>query len=225
MATYVLVHGAWHGGWCWRAVAERLRAAGHTVHTPTLTGLGERSHLVTPTTGLRTHVDDLWGVMRYEDLRDVVLVGHSYAGFVVRETADRMPDRVARLVLVDGWAGRDGESFDDRSPEYFRTWVERATTDGLVRPPRPVGIGVTDPATGEWLARLLTPQPRYSFAEPTRLTGAVDDIACRAIVCTPSGIPYTDWAREFGWPTTDLATGHDAMITAPEELAKLLAEE
>ncbi|HEX6498909.1 MAG TPA: alpha/beta fold hydrolase [Micromonosporaceae bacterium] len=224
MATYVLVHGAWHGGWCWRAVADRLRGAGHVVFTPTLTGLGERSHLVTPGTGLRTHVEDVCGVLRYEDLRDVVLVGHSYAGFVVREAADRMPDRVARLVMVDGWAGRDGESLDDRAPEYFRAWVDTATVDGLIRPPRPSAVGVTEPDVAAWLTGLLTPQPRYTFAEPTRLTGAVDDLPCRAVLCTPAGIPFADWAREFGWSCVDLATGHDAMITAPDALTRLLAE-
>ena len=119
-------------------VATRLRGAGHEVHTPTLTGLGERGHLAGPEIGLRTQTNDLLGLLRYEDLRDVVLVGHSYAGLVVREAADRMPERVARITLVDAWAGRDGQSLDDLAPGFFRDWVEPATVDGLIpAAPRP----------------------------------------------------------------------------------------
>jgi pimeloyl-ACP methyl ester carboxylesterase len=225
MATYVLVHGAWHGGWCWRQVAARLREAGHEVHTPTLTGLGERAHLAGPGIGLRTHVQDILGLLRLEDLHDVVLVGHSYAGLVVREAADRMPERVSRMVLVDAWAGRDGESLDDRAPEFFRRWVESVTADGLLATPPPAMVGVTDPDQVAWLAARLTPQPRLTFSEPTRLTGAVDAIACRAVLCTPGGpMPFAQLADEHGWPTTVLDVGHDAMVTAPRELADILLE-
>ncbi|TQF04962.1 alpha/beta hydrolase [Kitasatospora acidiphila] len=224
MATFVLVHGAWHGGWCWRRVADRLRAAGHRVFTPTLTGLGERAHLRSAGTGLSTHVADVCGVLRYEELRDVVLVGHSYAGFVVREAADRMPERVGRLVMVDAWAGRDGESFYDRAPERFRQWLDAATEGEVLRVPNPAAVGVTDPATAAWLEPLLTPQPRRTFSEPTRLTGAVEEIPCRAVLCVPARLPFAATATEFGWEQVELATGHDAMLTAPEELARLLLE-
>lgn len=226
MATYVLVHGAWHGGWCWQQVAARLREAGHEVRTPTLTGLGERAHLAQPGIGLRTHVDDILGVLRYEDLHDVVLVGHSYAGLVVRESADRMPERVSRLVMVDAWAGRDGESLDDLAPEFFRRWVESVTADGLLAAPPPAMVGVTDPGQVAWLAGRLTPQPRLTFSEATRLTGAVDPIACRAVLCTPGGpMPFARLAEEHGWPVTVLDVGHDAMVTAPRELADILLED
>ena len=226
MTTYVLVHGAWHGGWCWRQVSVRLREAGHEVHTPTLTGLGERAHLAGPGVDLRTHVDDLLGLLRYEDLHDVVLVGHSYAGLVVREAADRMPGRVSRIVLVDAWAGRNGESLDDLAPEPFRAWVASATADGLVATPPPAMVGVTDPDQVAWLTARLTPQPRLTFSEPTRLTGAVDAIACRAVLCTPGGpMPFARLAGEHGWPATVLDVGHDAMITAPRELADILLKD
>lgn len=223
MAEYVLVHGAWHGGWCWQHVARRLREAGHQVFTPTLTGLGERAHLLTPQVGLRTHVEDIVGVLRYEDLRRAVLVGHSYAGLVVREVADRMPDRIARIVLVDGWAGRDGESMDSRAPDWFRSWVDSATDSSVIAAPSASSVGVSDPDDVAWLESRMTPQPRRTFSEPTRLTGAVDALACRAVICAPGGgLPFAEWAQEFGWDQTKLESGHDAMVTAPAELADIL---
>lgn len=226
MATYVLVHGAWHGGWCWRFVADRLRKAGHQVFTPTLTGLGERAHLLTADIGLRTHVDDIVGVLRSEDLRDVVLVGHSYAGFVVREVADRMPERIARLVLVDAWAGRDGESLRDRAPEFFLNWIDSVTNDGAIPVAPPATVGVVEPDQVAWLESSLTPHPHRTFSDPTRLSGAVDAIPCRAVLCTPDGpMPFPQFAKEFGWDTTELEVGHDAMVTAPEALTKILLKD
>jgi pimeloyl-ACP methyl ester carboxylesterase len=226
MTAYVLVHGAWHGGWCWRRTAELLRMAGHEVHAPTLTGLGERSHLVGPEIGLRTHVDDLLGVLTYEDLRDVVLVGHSYAGLVVREAADRMPERVSRITLVDAWAGQDGQSLEDLAPGFFRDWIESVTVDGLIPPSPAAAVGVTEPDQVAWLEARLTPHPRQTFSEPTRLSGAVDAIDCRAVLCSPYGpMPFPHLAEENGWESTVLHAGHDAMVTAPEALAEILLQD
>lgn len=223
MADYVLVHGAWHGGWCWRRVADRLRSAGHQVFTPTLTGLGERAHLCGPEVGLRTHVDDIVGVLRCEELRDVILVGHSYSGFAVREAADRMADRVRRIVLVDGWAGPDGESMDSRSPDWFLDWVNSVTTDGVITVPPASLMGVTGEADAAWVERLMTPHPRLTFSEPTRLSGAVAGIPGLAVVTAPGvGIPYAEWAAESGWDHTVIESGHDAMITAPAALTSIL---
>jgi pimeloyl-ACP methyl ester carboxylesterase len=224
MTTCVLVHGAWHGGWCWQGVANPLRAAGHDVLTPTLTGLAERAHLFRPDIGLRTHVDDVVELLRHEDLRDVVLVGHSYAGLVVREAVDREPDRVARITLVDAWVGHDGQSMD--SLALFRNWIVSATTDGGIAVPPASAVGVTEPDDVAWVESRLTPQPRRTFSEPTNLTGAVDAIPSRAVLCTPPGpIPFGAWAAEFGWKTAELESGHDAMITAPAALAGLLLED
>ena len=108
--TYVLVHGAWHGGWCWRRVAPLLAAAGHRVLVPTLTGLGERAHLLTPETGLSTFARDVMAVIEAEEAEDVVLVGHSFGGVVVSMVADRMAERIARLVYLDATVLRSGES-------------------------------------------------------------------------------------------------------------------
>lgn len=226
MATYVLVHGAWHGAWCWLDVADPLRKAGQDVLTPTLTGLGEKAHLFTPEIGLRTHVDDVVGLLREEQLHDVVLVGHSYAGLVVREAADREAERVARIILVDGWAGRDGESMDSLAPERFHRWIESTTTDGAIAAPPASAVGVTDPELAAQLEPRLTRQPRRTFAEPTVLTGAVDAIPCRAVICTPPGfIPFGRWAADLGFATAEIESGHDAMITAPKALSDLLLED
>uniref|UniRef100_A0AAU1M3Q5 Alpha/beta hydrolase n=1 Tax=Streptomyces sp. NBC_00148 TaxID=2903626 RepID=A0AAU1M3Q5_9ACTN len=226
MTTYVLVHGAWHGGWCWRRAADLLRRAGHEVHVPTLTGLGERAHLLGVEIGLRTHVDDLLGVLTYEDLRNVVLVGHSYAGLVVREAADRMPERVSRITMVDGWAGQDGQSLEDLVPDFFRDWIGSTTVDGLIPPPPAATLGVTKPDQVAWLETRLTPHPRRTFSEPTRLSGAVDAIGCRAVLCSPGGpMPFPDLAEKNGWESTVLDVGHAAMLTAPQALADILLQD
>jgi pimeloyl-ACP methyl ester carboxylesterase len=224
MSTYVLVHGAWHGGWCWERVATDLRERGHDVRTPTLTGLGERSSLAGPDVGLRTHVDDVVDLLLVEDLRDVVLVGHSYAGFVVREVADRLPERIAKVVLVDAWLGRNGDSMESRAPAWFRGWLEANTSDGLIAVPPPASVGVSDPGDVAWLESLLTPQPSRTFSDATVLTGAVDEVECHAIVCSPgNGIPFAAWARDVGCDPVEVASGHDVMIAAPKELSRLLA--
>jgi pimeloyl-ACP methyl ester carboxylesterase len=223
LSTYVLVHGAWHGGWCWERVATALRERGHDVHTPTLTGLGGRSALAGPDVGLRTHVNDLWNLLVVEDLHDVILVGHSYAGFVVREVADRVPERIAKIVLVDAWLGRDGESMESRAPEWFLNWLKANTSGGLIAVPPAASVGVSEPCDVAWVESLLTPQPSRTFSDATVLTGAVDEVECQAIICRPgNGIPFAEWARELGCDPVEIASGHDAMITAPKELLRVL---
>lgn len=224
MSTYVLVHGAWHGGWCWDRVASRLRQGGHDVHAPTLSGMGIDDSSAGSDVGLRTHVDDDVHLLLAEDLRDDVLVGHSYAGYVVREAADRLPERVSRLVLVDAWVGNDGDSLESRAPEWFRDWLDQGTSGGLITTPPASAVGITDPDDVAWIEPLLRPQPRLTFSEPTRLGGAVESIPCEAIVCTPgNGMPFATWAQDFGWPVTEIASGHDVMVTAPEDLVRALA--
>jgi pimeloyl-ACP methyl ester carboxylesterase len=220
VSTFVLIHGAWYGGWCWERVAQRITDAGHRVYTPTLSGLGDRAHLSSPEVGLRTHVDDVLEVLIENDLQDVVLVGHSYGGLVVREAADRRPEAVKELVLVDAWAGRDGDSLESLAPAFFTAWIDASTTDGRIATPPASTVGVTDPEQAAWIEARLTPQPRRTFAQPTRLTGAVDGIPCRAIVCAPGGpMPFASFAKDFGWPITEITSGHDVMTLAPDELA------
>ncbi|MTD52570.1 alpha/beta hydrolase [Amycolatopsis pithecellobii] len=229
MSTFVLLHGAWHGGWVWARVAPRLRAAGHEVHTPTLTGVSDRAHLLTPSVGLATHIEDVTALLEAYDARDVVLVGHSYAGQVVTGVADRVPDRLTRRIYLDAFVGDDGEAAIDLQPRpvagHYRESVAGPGFGWLI-PVRSLQVlGVTRQTDVDWLSARLTPHPWRTYTEPLRLTGAADEVPAAFIECT-------DWMRVFRahaeraaarrWPVFPLATGHEAMVTAPTELADLL---
>jgi pimeloyl-ACP methyl ester carboxylesterase len=230
MSTFVLIHGAWHGGWCWDRVAPALRNAGHEVHAPTLTGLSERAHLLTPLVGLETHVED---VVRLIDVLglNVVLVGHSYAGQVVTAVADRRPQAVARRVYLDAFVGSDGEAARDLLPETVEHhWSQSAEEQGFgwLVPVRKLSVlGVTEQADLDWLSPRLTPHPWKTYTDPLQLTGAVDGVPAAFVECTSWMRVFAgqaDRARERGWPVHEIETGHEAMVTAPEELAGVLLE-
>lgn len=231
MSTIVLVHGAWHGGWVWQRVVPALRAAGHEVHTPTLTGLSDRAHLLDPRIGLSAHVHDVVALIEAYDADDVVLVGHSYAGLVVTGVADRIPERVRMRIHLDAFVGDDGDAAIDLLPPtvagHYRESVA-GTGFGWLIPVRPLErLGVTDRADVEWLVPRLSPHPWLSYTEALRLTGRGEQVPATYVECT-------DWMRVFaaqaekacarGWPTHTIATGHEAMVTAPDELAALLLE-
>ncbi|MGH9211320.1 MAG: alpha/beta fold hydrolase [Acidimicrobiales bacterium] len=225
----VLVHGAWHGAWCWQRVERLLSPTGVEVTTPTLTGLGDRSHLVSPQVGLSTHVEDIIEHLERHDLDHVVLVGHSYAGFVVREAADRVPERIRVVGLLDAWFGNDGESLASRAPQWFNdAMTESATTNGfgwLIPPPAPELVGVTDPNDAACLVARLTPHPYRTFTDTTRLSGKVDAIPHRAAVCADNiGLPFIDWATTVDRDPIIIPRGHDAMIIEPQAVADFIAD-
>lgn len=230
MATFVLVHGAWHGGWCWRTLAPLLRAAGHNVLTPTLTGLGERAHLAGPAVDLELHVRDVLAVLEVEDLREVVLVGHSYGGIVATVVADRAPERLARLIYLDAPVPRDGQSgLDLITPTQVADFQARvAAGDGWRFPPNsPAALGLDDPADAAWAGQRLTPQPLATFSQPVRLTGAGASVARAYIFCAPPRpgsrlAEFAAEARAAGWAYAEITAGHDAMISAPAALAAAL---
>lgn len=231
-SVFVLVHGGWHGGWCWREVAARLRALGHEVHAPTLSGLGDRAHLREPLgdrLGLHTHVGDVAALLVAEDLHEVVLVGHSYAGLVIEGVADRVPDRVARLVHLDSFVPDSGRSLFDLLPPQRREFYESRVQDGAVDPPPVAALGITDPATAERVAQRLTPQPLRTFTDALTLTGSAQRVPRCFVRCTegplvPSFAPFAQRARsDPAWDQRDLHSGHDAMLIVPDELADLLA--
>lgn len=231
MSTFVLVHGAWHGGWCWDRVTPMLRAAGHVVHTPTLTGLSERAHLLSPQVGLDTHAEDVVRLLDILDLRDVVLVGHSYAGQIITAVADRRPARIAQRVHLDAFVGTDGEAARDLLPETVaRHWAEAAAGPGLgwLVPARSLSVlGVTEQTDLDWLTPRLTPHPWKTYTDPLRLTGAAENIPGAFVECTNWMRVFrtqADRARDLGWPVHELDTGHEAMVTAPKALTDVLLD-
>lgn len=221
--TYVLVHGAWHGGWCWRKVTPLLTASGHLVHTPTLTGLGERSHLLTPDVGLETHVKDVTALFEYEDLRNTILVGHSYGGMVVAGAAPSLVERLSAVVYLDAFLPDNGKA--------LRDYVSLNVPEGVWRlpvPGKPPRFGVKEPADIEWMEARLTDQPLKAMTEPVRISA---DISTRVphtfILCTKANqfAAAAERAKQRGFKYREMLTaGHDAMISQPKELAKLLLE-
>jgi pimeloyl-ACP methyl ester carboxylesterase len=229
---FVLVHGAWHGGWCWRRVARVLRDAGHEVFTPTLTGFGERAHLLSADIGPDTLVQDVVAVLDNEELTDVVLVGHSFGALVSLAVAERVPDRVRRVVLLDGLVVEAGEpAFAGLPPESAAARTDAAEASGGVAFPPPGGaaFGLTRPEDIAWVDRRLTPHPLRTYAEPFPLRAPLGDSRpVTYVACTDPAYPAIHSAhaiaRREGWELRELAAGHDAMISAPEATAALLMD-
>ncbi|MDQ0585389.1 alpha/beta hydrolase [Streptomyces rishiriensis] len=237
MTTYLLVHGAWHSGQCWERVVPLLASAGHRVVAPSLTGYGDKAHLLSAEVGLDTHVDDIVDLIAAEDLTDVVLVGHSYAGLVISSAANRVPDRIAHLVYLDAMVPKDGESAADVMP-VTRVLIDLAEKSGsgwrvppLPELPPPSGLfGVTDPADVAWLRSMLSDQPVRSLQQPVRLDNAalrtIPQTHIHCVVGNPEGFDRrpVHATQPNGAPAQvwELATGHDCMITMPAELTELL---
>jgi pimeloyl-ACP methyl ester carboxylesterase len=225
MATFVLVHGAWHGGWSWQPVAARLAAKGHTVYRPTLTGLGDRAHLISRDVDLATHIQDITSMLRFEDLHDVVLVGHSYAGMVITGVAAEVPERIARLVYYDAFVPDDGDCALDLLPahvaEHFVAQAE-AEGDGWLMPRRPLErLGVRDPEAKAWLQGRMVEHPLATYAAKLCVRPETRQLPSSYISCT-------DWtrvlesqaerARRLGWPVQEIEADHEALATAPDLL-------
>jgi pimeloyl-ACP methyl ester carboxylesterase len=222
--TFVLVHGAWGGSWIWQRLAPLLRKAGAEVFTPSLTGIGERAHLASPSTGLSTHVQDVLGVLEYERLQGVVLVGHSYAGMVIAGVADRAPERVGTLVYLDAFTPQNGEALLDILPEGVRSQFPR---EGWQVPPLPPAAqGMTDPAQIAWLEGRRDPQPMKCFTEKLGLEGRYR--GRRAYVfCTgysPSSFArFAERARnDAAWHYHELPTHHYPHVSMPAQTAGVL---
>ncbi|MGQ0511366.1 MAG: alpha/beta fold hydrolase [Betaproteobacteria bacterium] len=230
MATFLVCHGAWSAGWAWKKMRPLLRAKGHELYTPTYTGLGERSHLARRDVDLEAHIADVLGVLKYENLSKVVLVGHSYGGMVATGVADRAPERIAHLVYVDAFAPRDGQSLLDLTTEENRKNVREGANregEGWRIPPSPIPPD-TAAADLPWLLERRTMQPLKSFEQKIKLTGAVDTLPRTYIYCTisrPGDVfrQFRDRASaEPGWRCIDLNASHSPNVTAPAELAGIL---
>jgi pimeloyl-ACP methyl ester carboxylesterase len=232
MATYVLVHGAWHGGWCWKRITPLLRAAGHEVYTPTLTGLGERSHLVNVDIDLNTHVQDVVNVLEFEELREVILVGHSYGGMVITGVSERTTERLKHIVYLDAFIPQDGQALADLlAPQFRNDLLQQAQASGGRLPPFPIEqYGVFTEADVRWVKPKLVYHPFKTVTTPVSLTSPRALALPKTYVyCNnPAMGPFDQFVervrKERGWRYRELATGHDAMVTMPRELADLLLE-
>lgn len=223
--TYVLVHGAFHGGWSWGQVADDLRRQGHRVYTPTLTGVGEREHLARPDVNLETHIQDVINVLEFEDLEQVVLVGHSYAGVVVTGVASRVPERIAKLVYFDAVVPDSGQSFFDAIG-----FNEPLPPDLWYFPSFPAeAFGLTRPADLDYVRTHITPQPIETFSSPltfdwTSLAG----ISKYYVHCLQPWFAFQPFlafrqkALTQGWGYFEIDTGHDAMISDVKGTGKIL---
>jgi pimeloyl-ACP methyl ester carboxylesterase len=231
--TYVLVHGAWHGSWCWKRVRPALQSAGHNVFTPTLTGLGERSHLNSAAVDLSTHIADIVNLIRWEELSNVVLCGHSYAGSVIAGVADQMPDRIRSLVFLDAFLLKDGESFMDIVPPEAAQAIRdqaKATGEGWKIHPIPAQLlGVHDPQDAAWIDTQCTPQALTTFEERIKLTGNLEHIQDIAYVfpteCHPNLLVSHERAKAKAWKIRTVDnSGHELMIDHPLKLAEFLLQ-
>lgn len=230
MATFVLVHGAWHGAWCWRRVARLLARNGHEVFTPTLTGLAERAHLLNPAINVDTHILDVVNEMKWQELKDAVLVGHSYGGMVISGVAEKMEKAISSFVMLDAFMPENGQSLIDMQPPQMREAVLAAERSGATTlPPRPPEFFKVNEKDLAWVHAQCTPQPIQCFLQKLALTGARERIAKKTYIrakAYPS--PYFDAglasARAKNWLTHEVACGHDVMLDMPERLTELLLE-
>lgn len=232
--AFVLVHGGFHGGWCWTRVASRLIAAGHRVYTPTNTGLGERRHLLNQEVTLDTFITDVMNVIETEELEGIHLVGHSFGGRTVMGVADRIPERVAQLVLLDTNVVVPGSSaLDGLSPaiRHARLLAARESSGGVTFPVPPAeSFGLTDPGDIAWLTRRMAPHPVATYTKPIHLDHPVGNgLPCTYIRCTQPYYPGVDAGGAYAksrqdWRYLEIATGHDAMVTAPGLLADILLD-
>ncbi len=227
--VFVLVHGAWHGGWCWKKVKVLLENAGYPVYTPTLTGLGERSHLLHEEVGLDIHIQDIVSVLEYEDLKNVVLVGHSYGGMVITGVAGKVAERLSHLIYFDAFLPENGKALKDylpgnnsenNQPQEKRDWKV---------PPRSTAaeFGVREKEDIEWAEKRLGPQSAKTFMQPVTIENPIPDSIKKVYIQLTDDSPWFVEAAERAQKNgvqyyKFLGGGHDAMISQPEEITTIL---
>lgn len=229
MAQFVVAHGAWSAGWAWKKMHPLMRAAGHRLATPTYTGIGERAHLAHPDIDLQTHIQDVVAVLEWEDLRDVILIGHSYGGMVATGIADQARDRVAQLIYLDAHAPRDGQSaFDLGPPERAEAMRERARSEGegWRLPPNPMPPD-TPEGDQAWATPRRVPQPLKTFEMKLRLRNGPLTLPRHYIYCQRCAVgdgfrPSYERAQREGWGHDEIDASHNPHITAPQALMALL---
>jgi pimeloyl-ACP methyl ester carboxylesterase len=229
--TFVLVHGAWHGGWCWRRVADLLEARGHKVFAPTLTGLGERSHLLSAAINLDTHITDVVNVLKWEDLTDVILCGHSYGGWPITGAIEQALERISSVVYLDAFLPENGQKPLDLASEFARKGTLEAMAKGELGRSNPSAatFHVNDKDRA-WVESKLTPQPIGVMLQPIKLTDAVERVKKKIYIRAPQypqpafDAFYRAKKADPSWRTYEAACGHDVMVDAPEWLFEALLE-
>jgi pimeloyl-ACP methyl ester carboxylesterase len=242
MATFVLVHPAWLGGWCWKKVSSLLQSDGHAVYTPTLTGLGERAHLAAPTVGLNVHIEDVVQTFTFEELNDVIIVGNSSAGTVITGVADRVPERIDQVVYLDAFVPENGQSTRDLIAPERRLVMDglvESEGDGWLLPrfaeaPWDQFVPTAWEVTGDdlrWFLQRLRPTPFRHFTEPIHLADPGAQGPPRVYVRCTRNAPHPGFDHfaeaaqsKPGWTRRDMPTAHLPYITEPEELTSLLVE-
>jgi pimeloyl-ACP methyl ester carboxylesterase len=232
MSIFVLVHGAWHGGWCYKRVAQLLRKAGHEVYTPTLTGVGERVHLMTPAVTLDTHIQDILNVIRFEELADVVLCGHSYGGMVITGVADKVPDKIRSLVYLDAFVPNDGEALMDYLDLDMKAGMRddaRLNGRGYLMSPIPAQVFKVNERDAAMVDRMCVKHPLACFEQKIVLTGAHTRVSKHTYVLAADWgppQPFVAVADRFRqdphWKVVNFPCGHDVMVDLPQETADLL---
>ena len=237
----MLIHGAWHGAWCWRRVVRALTSQGHRTHAVTLTGLGERVHLMSPLITLETHITDILNAIEAEEIDQIVLVMHSYAGMLGTAVADRICERLRHLVYVDAVVPIPGESWSSThasATREARMAAAHASSDFGIPPPDPAVFGLQG-KDYEWVKRRQTPQPGHTYEAPLQFDPQrVVSVSRTFVDCTQPPVATVDvtrqrvrdpmfwdgaWQKGAGAQVVELPTGHDAMVSAPEELCRILA--
>jgi pimeloyl-ACP methyl ester carboxylesterase len=231
LTTFVLVHGAWRGSWLWQRVRKTLQARGHDVFTPTLTGVADRSHLASPQVNLETHIADVVNLVRWENLDDFVLCGHSYAGCVVTGVADRIPERLRALVYLDAFVLESGQSLYDAVPAELRDAqvnAAREMGDGWQVPPIPAELFNVNAADRAWVDAQCTPQPLATLQQRLTLQNSMPPEKVTHVLATdhaqsPFG-PFHELAKRKGWKTSTIHCGHDVMLDRPDDVVEILLE-
>ena len=231
--TFVLIHGAWHGGWCWRRVSDLLEKKGHKVFSPTLTGVGERSHLLSKDVNLDTHITDIVNVFKWEDLKDVCLVAHSYGGWPSSGALEQIGDRVSSIVWLDAFKPENGQKGIDYASEFSRKAFQEAVAKGEPgrKGPKAEAFKVNEKDRA-WVDSKTTPQPNGVAVQPIKLTGARDKIAKKTYI-RASAYPQAAFDKALAeckadksWQTFEAPknSGHDVMVDAPDWLVDVLVK-
>lgn len=233
--TFVLIHGAWHGGWCWGPVRDLLAAKGHKVYAPSLTGLADRSHLLSMSINLDTHINDVVNLFKWEDIQNAVLVGHSYGGWPITGAIEKVLPQVSSIVYLDAFIPENGQRGMDLSSEQFRKSLQEAIAKGEAgRPiPKAEAFKVLAPENIAWVNAKMTPQPTGLSTTPIVLTGALEKVAKKTYIRAPA-YPQPNFDKALAkakadksWKTYELPpaeAGHDVMVDAPARLVQILEE-